>query len=207
MFTGIVQTLGMVTLVERRGAGVRLAVDAAEVGRRQRVGDSVAVNGVCLTVVERSDSVLAFDLAPETLEKTNLGQLRPSDRVNIEEALRAGAPMGGHFVQGHVDGVGTIRERIRRGEFERVWFQVPRELTREMVRKGSVAVDGVSLTIVELEADGFSVELIPHTLAVTTLGFKGLGESVNIETDILGKYVLRAVQAMDLSGGQRFRDE
>lgn len=196
MFTGIVQLLGTVRTIEPRPPGLRISVDAGEVGQRQSVGDSVAVNGVCLTVTACEGGILWFDLAPETLAKTNLGGLKPGDQVNIEEALRVGAPLSGHFVQGHVDGVGRVLERISRQEFEHVWFEVPEKLTEEMVPKGSVAVDGVSLTLVNVERDRFSVELIPHTLAVTTLGFKGPGDPVNIETDILGKYVLRAVRAM-----------
>ncbi len=198
MFTGIVERMGTVVAHEPAGHGSRLVVAAGPLGERQRIGDSVAVSGVCLTVVERHGDKLTFDLSPETLQRTTLGELQPGDVVNLEQALRVGDPLGGHFVLGHVDGVGVLERRHQEGEYERVWFRVPPELALEMVRKGSVAVDGVSLTIVDLEQDRFSVALIPHTLAVTTLGSKPEGARVNIETDVLGKYVLRLVRELDL---------
>jgi riboflavin synthase len=155
------------------------------------MGESVAVNGACLTVVECDAESFQFQAGPETLLRTNLGELVAGDRVNLERALRLCDRLGGHLVQGHVDGVGRIAERSRQGEWETVWFSSPSELTRQMVRKGSIAVDGVSLTLVEVAADRFSVMLIPHTLENTTLGFKQSGATVNLETDLIAKYVQR----------------
>jgi riboflavin synthase len=157
-------------------------------------GESVAVNGACLTVVARDDRTCRFQAGPETLRRTNLGELQAGARVNLERALRVGDRLGGHLVQGHVDGLGRVASRRRQGEWEVVWFSCPAELAAQMVSKGSVTVDGVSLTVVEVTADGFSVALIPHTLAQTTLGFKGPGASVNLETDVLAKYIWKCLR-------------
>lgn len=153
------------------------------------IGDSVAIHGCCLTVVGIDDGTWRFQAGRETLSLTNLGHLQPGDVVNLERSLRPTDRLGGHFVQGHVDGVGIVAAIERSGEWTDMWFHVPTALTRQMVRKGSVAVDGVSLTLVNVEAERFSVALIPHTLAVTTLGRRNVGDVVNIETDIIGKYV------------------
>jgi riboflavin synthase len=189
MFTGLVEVLGSVRDLVADGAGRRLTVLAPEVTAELTLGDSVAVNGACLTVVARDAQTCAFQLAPETLQRTNLGALCPGDRVNLERALRLSDRLGGHLVQGHIDGVGHVAERRDDGEWVTVWFCCPPDLASQMVSKGSVAVDGVSLTLVEVAADRFSVALIPHTLAHTTLGFKGPGDAVNLETDLVGKYV------------------
>ena len=180
MFTGIVQALGRVRSFEDGRLVVeRGPVDAA-------IGDSVAVNGVCLTVVERGEETLAFDVVPETVSRT-----RPfGDAVNLEPPLRAGDPFGGHVVQGHVDGVGRIRDVDDEG----IWVDPPAALLRYVVEKGSIAVDGVSLTIAELDDAGFRIALIPHTRAVTTLGALAPGDAVNLEVDVLAKYVERLVQ-------------
>jgi riboflavin synthase len=188
MFTGLVELLGTVRDVVFEDAGCRLVV-AAEIAAELTAGESVAINGACLTVVERDAQTCSFQLGPETLERTNLGELRPGDRVNLERALRPSDRLGGHLVQGHIDGVGSVVERIEQGEWVTVWFRCPPELAAQMVSKGSVAVDGVSLTVVEVGDDCFSVALIPHTLEHTTLGFKGPGAAVNLETDLLAKYV------------------
>jgi riboflavin synthase len=158
-------------------------------------GESVAVNGACLTVTARDAAACRFQAGPETLRRTNLGGLRPGDRVNLERSLRVGDRLGGHFVQGHIDGVGRIDRRVPDGEWETVWFACPAELAAQMVSKGSAAVDGVSLTLVDVEAERFSVALIPHTLANTTLGFKRPGDPVNLETDLLAKYVQKCLSA------------
>ncbi len=155
------------------------------------IGESIAVNGACLTVVGFFGKEFDFEIGPETLRKTNLGTLKPGDRVNLERSLKVGDRLGGHFVQGHVDAVGTIDARIRNGDWEVVWFRCPAELTRLMVPKGSIAVDGVSLTLVNVEAERFSVMLIPHTQAMTTLGFKVAGDAVNLEADMLAKHVAK----------------
>lgn len=179
MFTGIVQELGRVRSFDEG----RLVVERGDVDAA--VGDSVSVNGVCLTVVERGDATLAFDVVPETVSR-----VRPfGDAVNLEAALRAGDPMGGHVVQGHVDGVGTVREVDEQG----IRVEPPADLLRYVVEKGSIAIDGVSLTVAELDDAGFRIALIPHTRAVTTLGALAPGDRVNLEVDVLAKYVERLV--------------
>jgi riboflavin synthase len=193
MFTGLVETLGSVERVEIESDGRALVIAApfsAELAR----GESVAINGACLTAVARDERTARFQAGPETLQRTNLGELNPGDRVNLERALRVGDRLGGHLVQGHVDGLGRIASRRRQGDWEVVWFSCQAELAEQMVSKGSVAVDGVSLTVVEVTADGFSVALIPHTLAQTTLGFKLPGACVNLETDVLAKYVWKCLR-------------
>lgn len=206
MFTGLVEGRGTIREIRADGAAVRLVVEApAEMGGRAdgdapcRVGDSVAINGCCLTAVEVDDRLWAFEAGAETLSKTNLGQLAEGDSVNLERPLPAGGRLGGHFVQGHVDGVGAVESIERDGEWVTMWFRIPAELGRQMVTKGSVAIDGVSLTLVDVEPERFSVALIPHSLDVTTLGVRQPGDAVNIETDILGKYVLKF---MDAAGGR-----
>ncbi len=189
MFTGLVEALGTLQRQEPDGAGGQHLTLAASFAAELVLGESVAVNGACLTVVALSADEFRVQAGPETLSRTNLGGLRAGDRVNLERSLRLGDRLGGHLVQGHVDGVGHIAERVRQGEWETVWFSAPRELAAQMVSKGSVAVDGISLTLVDVLADRFSVALIPHTLAVTTLGFKPVGDPVNLETDLFGKYV------------------
>jgi riboflavin synthase len=193
MFTGIVEILSSIRGVTAEGPGRRLTTESPWAGG-VAVGDSVAINGVCLTVVEFGRDALSFQAGPETLARTNLGELRPGDRVNLERALLPTTRMGGHFVQGHVDGVARVGNRRREQEWEWLEFDADRTLTDQMVPKGSVAVDGVSLTLVTISPGKFSVMLIPHTLANTTLGFRTTGSTVNIETDILGKYVLKAVR-------------
>jgi riboflavin synthase len=188
VFTGLVECLGTIETTEADAAGRRLVV-AAPFAAALALGESVAINGCCLTVVSRDDRTASFQAGPETLRRTNLGGLGPGDRVNMERSLRLSDRLGGHLVQGHVDGLGRIAERVAQGEWETVWFTVPQDLAKFLVSKGSVAVDGVSLTVVDVAADRFSVALIPHTLAVTTLGFKGVGASVNLEMDILAKYL------------------
>jgi riboflavin synthase len=192
MFTGLVESLGTVTRVADTGAGRRLSA-SDRMAPRLEVGESIAVNGACLTVVVLRGDEFDFDVGPETLLKTNLGALKAGDRVNLERSLRVGDRLGGHFVQGHVDGVGIVDARLRQGEWEDVWFRCPTELTPLMVPKGSIAVDGVSLTLVNIEASRFSIMLIPHTQVMTTLGFKQAGDSVNIETDMLAKHVAKLI--------------
>lgn len=194
MFTGLVEALGIVERVEPDGAGRHLIIAEPVLARELIIGESVAVNGACLTVVERNPVSFRFQAGPETLRRTNLGELVPGDRVNLERSLLLSARLGGHIVQGHVDGLGHLTSRDRQGEWETVWFSCSPELTAQMVSKGSVTVDGVSLTLVDVAADRFSVALIPHTLDRTTLGFKPVGAAVNLETDILAKYVTKLLR-------------
>jgi riboflavin synthase len=189
MFTGLVESLGMVREVKPEPPGVRLIVEAGEIAREAALGDSIAINGCCLTVVSKDQTTLAFEAGSETLSRTNLGKLTSGSAVNLERSLKVGDRLGGHFVSGHIDALGTLDERREEGAWAFYWFRVPSALTRQMASKGSIAVDGVSLTLVAVESDRFSVALIPHTLSVTTLGRLQLGDAVNIETDLLAKYV------------------
>ena len=195
VFTGLVQSLGTVRRLITDGAGVRLEVSDEQVARGAMVGDSIAINGCGLTVVAVEGAELSFDAGPETLQRTNLGRLAAGDSVNLESSLRLGDPLGGHWVTGHIDGVGALDAREDQGDWCTMWFRTPAELTRQMASKGSVAVDGVSLTLVDVEADRFSVALIPHTLRVTTLGLRAIGDEVNLETDVLAKYIERQMAA------------
>jgi riboflavin synthase len=187
MFTGIVREVGAVAAFD----GSRLVVAAPETAPSAAVGDSVSVAGVCLTVVDAPEGRLAFDVVPETLARTVLGRLEPDGAVNLEPSLRVGDPLGGHVVQGHVDAVGRVRSVAPEGDSRRVWFDAPESVVRYCLEKGSVAVDGVSLTVAALDDDGFEVALIPHTLSVTTLGGLEPGDEVNLEADVLGKVVER----------------
>ena len=196
MFTGIVRELGTVDDVDGSDAnGVRLTVRAPETAAGEVVGGSVAVNGVCLTVTELAGGRLAFDAVPETLARTTLGRLKPGDPVNVEPALRAGEPLGGHIVQGHVDGRGRVSAVVQEGEGARLRVEAPASLLRYCVEKGSIAVEGVSLTIAELAHDAFAVALVPHTLAATTLARVQPGDEVNLEVDVLAKHVERLLAA------------
>jgi riboflavin synthase len=196
VFTGIVRELGRVAARSGGESGIRLTVAAPETAAGAAVGDSVSVNGVCLTVVEAADGKLAFDAVPETLARTSLGRLGPGSAVNLEPALRAGEPLGGHVVQGHVDGLARVRAAEPEGDGRRLWLDVTPGLHRYVVEKGSVTVDGVALTVAELDDAGFAVALIPHTLAVTTLGELAPGDEVNLEVDVLAKYVERLTDTM-----------
>ena len=194
MFTGIVEELGVIREVRETGVTRRLAVTAAVTLDGSEVGASVAINGVCLTVVERTTDGFVFEVGPETLERTALARLVAGDRVNLERPLRLGAALGGHLVLGHVDGVALVTDVSRVESTARVRFALPGpELAPSLVFKGSVAVDGVSLTVAALDDAGFEVMLIPHTLEVTNLGWLTRGRAVNIETDVIGKYVLRSL--------------
>jgi len=189
--------LGTVRDLVPDGAGCRLTVAAPDIAAELTLGESVAVNGACLTVVACDAQTCGFQLAPETLQRTNLGELHPGDRVNLERAVRLSDRLGGHLVQGHIDGVGRVAERVTEGDWVTVWFSCPPNLAAQMVSKGSVAVDGVSLTLVDVGVDRFSIALIPHTLAKTTLGFKGPGALVNLETDLISKYVWKCLAYMN----------
>jgi riboflavin synthase len=189
VFTGLIREVGTVAAVEGGADGVRLEIDAPLTSRDAALGDSVSIAGVCLTVVAVHGKRLAFDAVPETLDRSSLGGLAPGARVNLEPALRAGEALGGHYVQGHVDGVGTVRSVEPEGDGKRIWLDAEPDLLRYAVEKGSIAVEGTSLTIADLDDDGFAVALIPHTLEETTLGALRAGDRVNLEADVLAKYV------------------
>ena len=191
MFTGLVMETGEVVSLVKRGNGARLSLDAKSLGPGAKLGDSIAINGACLTVVEVQRGVLAFDISDETLRSTNLGEVKARDRVNLESALRLDDRLGGHFVTGHIDGVGRIRTKALEGEVWKIVIGTDPWIAAYLVEKGSVAVDGISLTVVEVLRDGFSLVIIPHTAKLTTIGFKGPGDRVNVEVDILGKYVAK----------------
>jgi riboflavin synthase len=194
VFTGIIQTTGR---IDRRtasgGAGARLAISTPRPLPGLAIGESIGVNGACLTVVSRQGRRFTVDVSPETLKRTTLGRLAPRTRVNLERALRMGDRLGGHIVQGHVDGVGEV---VRAAPDLQV--RMPRELLRYVVEKGSIAIDGVSLTVVDVLDDGFTVAIIPHTLEVTTLGRRPQGDAVNLEVDVTVKYVERLLAWKDL---------
>jgi riboflavin synthase len=194
MFTGIVETVGTVEGVESGDDLTRLVVDAAAIADGVEPGDSVSVNGGCLTVTSNRDGRLSFEAVRETMERTALGDLKVGARVNLERAMRAGDRLDGHIVQGHVDGVGTVRELIRDGNDVRLQVDCDPELADCVVEKGSIAIDGVSLTVAALTPSGFEVALIPHTLEVTTLRDRQPRDRVNLEADVLGKYVKRYLQ-------------
>jgi riboflavin synthase len=189
MFTGLIIELGEVSGIERRGRNARLAVKGRAILKDIAVGDSIAINGVCLTVTNIDRDIVSFDVSGETLLSTNLGGLKRGNKVNLEPSLRPDSKMGGHFVTGHVDGVGRIRSRMLEGNAERVEIEAPAEVLHYLVRKGSVTVDGISLTVVDVFKDAFSLVIIPHTASLTTIGFKKIGDTVNLEPDMLAKYV------------------
>ena len=201
MFTGLVEGRGTVVEIVPEEAAIRLVIEppdemlrGSNAGDRCGIGESVAINGCCLTVVEIDGSRWSFQAGTETLSKTNLGNLRAGHPVNLERPLPVNGRLGGHFVQGHVDGVGKVAAIEQEGEWTTMWFHVSEPLVKLMVPKGSVAVDGVSLTLVDVQNDRFSIALIPHTLEITTLGVRRISDAVNIETDILGKYVQKLME-------------
>ena len=192
MFTGLVEGQGEVTEIVPEEDAIRLSIDAGDsIGSGLAIGDSVCINGCCLTVVKLTGTVADFQAGTETLSKTNLGRLETGHRVNLERSLPVDGRLGGHIVQGHVDGTGNVSSIDQDGEWVTMWFEIPETLAKFVVPKGSIAVDGISLTVVNVEQSRFSVALIPHTLEVTTLGAVSEGDPVNIETDILGRYVER----------------
>ncbi|MCH2202771.1 MAG: riboflavin synthase [Fuerstiella sp.] len=202
MFTGLVEGQGTVRILKKESAGLRLTIapdgDCFPVSELS-IGESVSICGCCLTVVNIRTDAIDFEAGEETLAKTSLGGFQQGTRVNLERALAVGDRLGGHFVQGHIDGTALVDEIIHRDEWVDIWFRCSESLTELMVPKGSVAVDGVSLTLVSVETERFSIALIPHTLQVTTLGNRQSGETVNIETDVLGRYVAKYLRGMQTS--------
>lgn len=202
MFTGIVEEIGQIAEVRRGAASARLTIRAPLVSEDARIGDSICVSGICLTVVELRRPLLGFDAAPETLRRSSLSALRVGDAVNLERALQLGGRLGGHIVQGHVDGVGRIVSIARHDTARILRVSAPPALTRYVAEKGSVALDGVSLTVMDAPSDGFSVSIIPHTWDQTTLSSRRPGDAVNIEVDVLAKYVERLIGRNQVSEGR-----
>ena len=195
MFTGLIESVCPVRAAAQGGTGgMDLALDLGPLAQGTQVGDSISVSGVCLTVTRSMGTVAHFDVGPETLRRSTLGSLRPSSKVNVERALQVGDRFGGHLVQGHVDGIAVIRSLRRHGEFLEIAFSLDAELLEAVVVKGSVAVDGVSLTVASLDEAGFSVAIIPQTASATTLGMARAGDKVNVETDLIVKAVRRALE-------------
>lgn len=201
MFTGLIECTGSVVSLRRSGERAVLEVAAPLAVSEIRIGDSIAVNGACLTVVAMQNGRFSFDMSPETVDRTTFARLQPGSLVNLERALLFGGRLDGHLVTGHIDCVGRLENRTQQGNAVVLRFSVPQEQARMVVEKGSVAIDGISLTVNKVTGDGFSVSIIPHTLEKTTLSAAGSGKEVNIETDIIGKYVARLVAPHAVSGG------
>ncbi|HUT05965.1 MAG TPA: riboflavin synthase [Nitrosopumilaceae archaeon] len=194
MFTGIVEGIGKVKRISKatkNRSAIQMLVDLGKHGKGLKPGQSVALNGVCLTVTKLSKTGCTFEMIEETTKKTDLGNLKPGGIVNIERSLKAGDRLEGHFVLGHVDGVGTIKKIQKKPKEVQIWFAIPKNLSKFIVKKGSIAMDGISLTVVDIKKNLASVCLIPHTIEVTNFKTKNIGDKVNIETDILGKYILK----------------
>jgi riboflavin synthase len=194
VFTGIVREVGVVVQAAEAGGGRSLSVRSPDTATVTRIGDSVAIDGCCLTATAVDGETITFHAVPETLSRTTLGALEEMDAVNVEPALRAGDPLGGHYVQGHVDAVGRVQSVEAEGEGLRVFVEAPGDVLRYCVEKGSVTLDGVSLTVAELSEDAFAVALVPHTLEATTLSDLRPGQAINIEVDVLAKYVERLLR-------------
>jgi len=194
MFTGIIEGIGKIKKISnntKNRSSIQMTVDLGKHGKGLKTGQSVALNGVCLTVIKLSKTDCTFEMIEETTKKTSLGNLKPKEIVNLERSLKAGDRLEGHFVLGHVDGVGIIKKIQKKPKEVQVWFEIPKILTKYVVKKGSIAIDGISLTVVDIKDNLASVCLIPHTIEVTNFKTKKIGDKVNIETDILGKYILK----------------
>jgi riboflavin synthase len=194
MFTGLILELGEIAALEEKAGSARLSVKACEVVTDTAIGDSISVNGICLTVTAVDKKIIFFDVSYETLKNTNLESLKKGERVNLEPSLKPSSKMGGHFVTGHIEGTGKIRSKTISGNAVRIEIEAPEDILKYLIEKGSVAVDGISLTVVDVFKDAFCVVIIPHTAKLTTLGFKAAGNTVNLEPDILAKYVEKFVR-------------
>ncbi|MBI5100638.1 MAG: riboflavin synthase [Nitrospirae bacterium] len=200
MFTGLIIGMGEVSSIVKNKGGARLGIKSGDIAKDAGLGDSISINGTCLTVVGMAGEILSFDLSDETLNSTNMGSLKIRDRVNLEPAMRPDSRMGGHFVTGHIDGVGRIISRALEGETYKILIGVDEGIAGYLVEKGSVAVDGISLTVVDVTRDSFSIVIIPHTAKMTTIGYKSAGDTVNVEVDILGKYVAKFLRRQKTPG-------
>ena len=193
MFTGIIEGLGNIVKFDKKTSNrsaAKMAIRLGQIAKGLKIGDSVAINGVCLTAIKISKGITEFEMIGETIKKTNLGSLESGDKVNVERSLKVGERLEGHFVLGHVDGVGIISKIEKQPNQVQIWIEVPKKLSKYIIQKGSVTVDGISLTVVDKLKDNFSVSIIPHTIKITNMSYKKIGDKVNIETDILGKYIL-----------------
>jgi riboflavin synthase len=193
MFTGLVESVGEIVVVAEQPPGRRFTIEAGKLAADATLGDSISINGCCLTVIAIEGSRLDFEAGEETLSRTNLGALAAHHRVNLERSLAVGDRLGGHYVTGHIDAIGQLLERRDDPPWAHLRFQMPERLASQVAAKGSIAIDGISLTVVDVDLDSFSVALIPHTLEVTTLGKRKIGDAVNLETDVLAKYVERSL--------------
>jgi riboflavin synthase len=197
MFTGIIEDKAKVVRAEHRGQGKRLSLEISDDLTDVQVGDSININGVCLTVTEKRGQTIGVDLSSETLQKTALGEVREGDQVNLERALRLSDRLGGHLVTGHIDGIGVITEKRKEGDFLHLRIRIPASVTKYIVRKGSIAIDGISLTANEWRDEEIDITLIPYTIKKTTLIDKKIGDRVNVEADVLGKYVEKMMNRRD----------
>ncbi len=193
MFTGLVETVAEIAVVIEQPPGRRFTIEAGDLAEDARLGDSISINGCCLTVIAIDGTRLDFEAGEETLSRTNLGDLDTGSVVNLERSLAVGDRLGGHYVTGHIDAIGKLVERREDPPWAHLRFQMPQRLASQVAAKGSIAIDGISLTVVDADRDSFSVALIPHTLEVTTLGNRKVGDAVNLETDVLAKYVERSL--------------
>lgn len=194
MFTGLIEKICSVKAIRKNGGGCLLTIDLGELANDSKIGDSIAVNGVCLTIVKFSGNLADFDVSGETLTKSNFGKLSPAAKVNIESAVRLGGRLGGHIVQGHIDGTTKIKKIEKQNQFANINFSADKNLLDQLVIKGSVAIDGVSLTIANIDKDSFSIAVIPETLKSTTLGEMKIGDCVNIEIDIVAKTIKKQIE-------------
>jgi riboflavin synthase len=193
MFTGIIEGLGSIIRFDKKtnnSSAAKMKIKLGKIAKGLKIGDSVAINGVCLTAINISKDLVEFEMIGETIKKTSLGSLESGDKVNIERSLKVGERLEGHFVLGHVDGVGVLFKLEKQSNQIQIWIKISKELSKYIVKKGSVTIDGISLTVVDVIKDQFSVSIIPHTMKMTNLSYKKVGDKVNIETDILGKYIL-----------------
>lgn len=197
MFTGLVEEVGEVYSLNKRSDGLVLGIKASKVLEDAKLGDSIAVNGVCLTVIKIENDKLFFEVSNETLKRTNLKSIKQKDKVNLERALKASDRLGGHIVQGHIDTEGKIKSMINLGKHTELKVEIPKDYSLLVIEKGSIAIDGISLTINKIENNVISINIIPHTLENTNLKYRKVGDNVNIEFDILGKYILKSITNMD----------